>query len=124
MQISGHCHETATGVVCRCCLQIEDTKRALFLYGNDASQTVKEAMTDLHKLKGVSLQLANQAHAPDSLWSSPSHRPGRVSCSLQVVEPAVAMGVLVRSSPTKERRTPTETSAAAAAVQAADALLL
>jgi ribosome biogenesis protein Nip4 len=33
--------------------QVEDTKRALFLYGNDVSQTVKEAMTDLHKLKGV-----------------------------------------------------------------------
>jgi hypothetical protein len=39
--------------------QVEDTKRALFLYGNDVSQTVKEAMTDLHKLKGVSeVQLA------------------------------------------------------------------
>lgn len=36
-------------------LQVEDTKRALFLYGNDVSQTVKETMTDLHKLKGVSL---------------------------------------------------------------------
>lgn len=34
-------------------VQIEDTKRALLLYGNDVSQTVKEAMTDLHKLKGV-----------------------------------------------------------------------
>lgn len=37
-----------------CCLQIEDAKRALFLYGNDASQMVKDAMTDIHKLKGVS----------------------------------------------------------------------
>jgi hypothetical protein len=38
-------------------LQVEDTKRALFLYGNDVSQTIKETMTDLHKLKGVSSSL-------------------------------------------------------------------
>jgi hypothetical protein len=34
-------------------VQVEDAKRALFLYGNDTSQTVKEVMSDLHKLKGV-----------------------------------------------------------------------
>jgi hypothetical protein len=33
--------------------QVEDAKRALFLYGNDASQVIKECMTDLHKMKGV-----------------------------------------------------------------------
>jgi hypothetical protein len=33
---------------------VEDAKRALFLYGNDTSKTVKEVLTDLHKIKGVS----------------------------------------------------------------------
>ncbi|KAF8067235.1 choline monooxygenase [Scenedesmus sp. PABB004] len=35
---------------------VEDAKRALFLYGNDVSQTVKDAMSDLHKLKGADAQ--------------------------------------------------------------------
>jgi ribosome biogenesis protein Nip4 len=48
-------------------LQVEDTKRALFLYGNDVSQTVKETMTDLHKLKGVSLVLTRQKRG-QSMW--------------------------------------------------------
>ena len=33
--------------------QVEDPKRALILYGNRTSQTVKDVLTDLHKLKGV-----------------------------------------------------------------------
>lgn len=48
------------------CLQVEDTKRALFLYGNDVSQTVKEAMSDLHKLKGVSELCCNPLTQPHS----------------------------------------------------------
>ncbi|KAF6250832.1 Brix domain-containing protein [Scenedesmus sp. NREL 46B-D3] len=32
---------------------VEDAKRALFLYGTDTSQTVKEVLTDLHKIKGT-----------------------------------------------------------------------
>jgi hypothetical protein len=41
----------------RCCFyrfsQVEDPRKALFLYGNKASQLVKEAMMDLQRLKGV-----------------------------------------------------------------------
>lgn len=33
--------------------QVEDPRKALFLYGNKASQLVKEAMMDLQRLKGV-----------------------------------------------------------------------
>eukprot|EP00877_Chromochloris_zofingiensis_P000399 jgi/Chrzof1/1035/Cz01g37260.t1 len=32
---------------------VEDSKRALLLYGNDTSQTIKDVLVDLHKLKGV-----------------------------------------------------------------------
>jgi hypothetical protein len=34
--------------------QVEDTKRALLLYGTSTSQVIKDALSDLHKLKGVS----------------------------------------------------------------------
>jgi ribosome production factor 2 len=35
---------------------VEDAKRALFLYGGNTSATVKDVLTDLHKLKGVSVK--------------------------------------------------------------------
>jgi hypothetical protein len=46
------------------CCQLEDAKRALFLYGNDTSKTVKEVLTDLHKIKGVSCSAAGQSGQP------------------------------------------------------------
>ncbi len=44
-------------------LQIEDAKKALVLYGNKVSQIIKDALTDLHKIKGVSTKL----HGPETL---------------------------------------------------------
>ena len=35
-------------------LQVEDPKRALVLYGHKTSQVIKDVLTDIHKLKGVS----------------------------------------------------------------------
>jgi len=37
-------------------MQVEDPRRALFLHGNKASQTIKDVLTDLHKLKAVRVQ--------------------------------------------------------------------
>jgi hypothetical protein len=34
-------------------LQIEEPRKALFLYGNKTSQLIKDVIRDLHKLKGV-----------------------------------------------------------------------
>ena len=39
---------------CYCCPQVEDPKRALLAFGNKTSQVIKDVMTDLQKLKGVS----------------------------------------------------------------------
>jgi len=36
------------------CRQVEDPKRALLVYGNKTSQVIKDVMTDLQKIKGVS----------------------------------------------------------------------
>lgn len=33
---------------------VEDAKRALILYGGSTSAVIKDVLTDLHKLKGVS----------------------------------------------------------------------
>lgn len=40
-------------IACALRLQVEDPKRALILFGNKTSQTVKDILTDIHKLKGV-----------------------------------------------------------------------
>lgn len=35
-------------------LQVEDVKKSLILYGGQTSQVIKDLLTDLHRLKGVS----------------------------------------------------------------------
>ena len=49
---------------------MEDPKRALLMFGNKTSQVIKDVMTDLHKLKGVSGR---------AMWPSPAAAAALVS---------------------------------------------
>jgi hypothetical protein len=44
-------------------LQVEDAKRLLVLFGNKASQVLKDLLCDLHKLKSVSCRAIMELHA-------------------------------------------------------------
>lgn len=41
-------------------VQVEDPKKALLLYGNRTSQTIKDVLSDIGKLKAVSASCLNQ----------------------------------------------------------------
>eukprot|EP00887_Chlorella_sp_A99_P003082 scaffold9.g3082.t1 len=49
----GLCAGLFAGGPAPACLQVEDPKRTLILYGHKTSQVVKDVLTDIHKLKGA-----------------------------------------------------------------------
>jgi hypothetical protein len=78
---------------------VEDAKRALFLYGNDTSKTVKEVLTDLHKIKGVS-DIWKQWPAAEKLekCSSACRRSGLAGQRGKAVAGHIASSAMAASS--------------------------
>ncbi|WIA12819.1 hypothetical protein OEZ85_006448 [Tetradesmus obliquus] len=69
---------------------VEDAKRALFLYGNDTSKTVKEVLTDLHKIKGTDAHSFSRKNPDVKPFESGGEAPleffcNKSNCSLFVL---------------------------------------
>ena len=82
-------------------LQVEDPKRALILCGNKTSQTVKEILTDIHKLKGVRRE-GPAARASCSAAAQADGRAGgrpAVGCTARPHHPAASRTSHKRSRP-------------------------
>eukprot|EP00955_Chlamydomonas_euryale_P005592 59369-Chlamydomonas_euryale.AAC.1 len=59
---------------CRVCVQVEDAKRSLVLYGNQTSQRIKDVLTDLHKIKRVRVQPAAECSSLPCGWQGAAGR--------------------------------------------------